>query len=157
LQAQFQDRVTVVTGGASGIGEGIVRRVVTEGGRCVVADLQVERAESIADEPGRAATAVRAVERFGRLDATFNNAGAFGADGSIFDHTLETWSRTMDVLLTSVVLGTCEAARVVIPQGRGAIANTASTAGVPGESASRSFDLAGELVGPAVRRTGAGA
>ena len=140
-------RVAVVTGGASGIGEGIVRRWVAEGGACVIADVQSERAEALARELGEAAVAIRtdvtveadvaaavdlAVSRFGRLDAMFNNAGMLGAIGSIADHTLDAWNRTMSVLLTSVFLGTREAARVMIPQGGGAIVNTASTAGVRG-------------------------
>jgi len=140
-------RVAVVTGGASGIGEGIVRRFVADGGRCVVADLQTERAEALAAELGDAVVATRvdvtqeadvagavdlAVARFGRLDCMFNNAGMLGVIGSIVDHSLEAWNQTMAVLSTSVFLGIREAARVMIPQGGGAIVNTASTAGVRG-------------------------
>lgn len=142
-----EGRVAVVTGGASGIGEAIVRRFAAGGGRCVIADLQIERAEALAAELGDGVVASRvdvtqeadvaaavdlAVERFGRLDAMFNNAGMLGAIGSIAAHTLTDWQRTIDVLLTSVFLGTREAARVMIPQGGGAIVNTASTAGVRG-------------------------
>lgn len=140
-------RVGVVTGGASGIGEGIVRRFVADGGCCVVADLQIERAEALADELGDAVAAIRtdvtveadvaravdvAVSEFGRLDCMFNNAGMLGAVGSIADHRLDDWNRTIAVLQTSVFLGTREAARVMIPGGGGSIVNTASTAGVRG-------------------------
>jgi NAD(P)-dependent dehydrogenase (short-subunit alcohol dehydrogenase family) len=140
-------RVAVVTGGASGIGEGIVRRFVAGGGCCVIADLQIERAHALAAELGATVVAERvdvtvegdvaaavdlAVSRFGRLDCMFNNAGMLGAVGSIADHTLEAWNSTMAVLSTSVFLGIREAARVMIPQGGGAIVNTASTAGVRG-------------------------
>ncbi len=136
-----------MTGGASGIGEGIVRRFVADGGRAVIADLQIERAEELARELGDAVVAIRAdvpqeddvaaavdlaVEHFGRLDAMFNNAGMLGAVGSIVDHRLDDWRRTIDVLQTSVFLGIREAARVMIPNGSGAIVNTASTAGVRG-------------------------
>lgn len=140
-------RVAVVTGGASGIGGGIVRRFVAGGGRCVIADIQIERAQALAAELGDAVVAVGvdvtveddiaaavdlAVSRFGRLDCMFNNAGVLGAVGSIVDHTLEAWNRTMAVLSTSVFLGIREAARVMIPNGGGAIVNTSSTAGVRG-------------------------
>ena len=142
-----QRQVAVVTGGASGIGEAIVRRIARRGGSCVIADLQIERAEALANELGTDVVARRvdvtdetdvaaavdlAIERFGRLDAMFNNAGMLGAIGSIVDHTLVAWQRTIDVLLTSVFLGIREAGRVMIPQGSGAIINTASTAGVRG-------------------------
>lgn len=144
---QVAGQVAVVTGGASGIGEAIVRRIVGHGGRCIVADLQIERAEALAAELGAGVIAHRAdvasehdvaaavdlaVERFGRLDAMFNNAGMLGAVGSILDHTLDSWQRTIDVLLTSVFLGIREAGRVMVAQGSGAIVNTASTAGVRG-------------------------
>lgn len=140
-------RVAVVTGGASGIGEGIVRRFVADGGRCVIADLHVERANALAAELGDAVIAERvdvtqeedlasavdlAVARFGRLDCMFNIAGMSGVVGSIVDHSLDAWNQTMEVLSTSVFLGIREAARVMIPQGGGAIVNTASTAGVRG-------------------------
>ncbi|HET9116881.1 MAG TPA: SDR family oxidoreductase [Pseudonocardiaceae bacterium] len=140
-------RVAVVTGGAGGIGEAIVRRVVAEGGRCVVADVQIDRAQALATELGPGVIAARtdvtreddvasavdlAVSRFGQLDCMFNNAGMLGAVGSIVDHTLEAWTRTIDVLLTSVFLGIREAGRVMVAQGGGAIVNTASTAGVRG-------------------------
>ena len=145
-------RVAVVTGGASGIGEGIVRRFVADGGRCVIADLHVERADALAAELGDAVIAERvdvtqeadlasvvdlAVARFGRLDCMFNNAGMLGVVGSIVDHSLDAWNQTMLVLSTSVFLGIREAARVMIPQGGGAIVNTASTAGVRAVASAR--------------------
>jgi short chain dehydrogenase len=52
-------RVAVVAGGANGIGEGIVRRFVAGGGRCVIADLQFERAQALADELGESVVAER--------------------------------------------------------------------------------------------------
>lgn len=147
MRQVLDGRVAVVTGGASGIGEGIVRRFVAEGGRCVVADLQIERAAQLAAELGAgvlaahtdvtkeadvAAAVELAVSRFGRLDCMFNNAGMLGAVGSIADHTLDAWNRTIDVLLTSVFLGIREAGRVMVGQQHGSIVNTASTAGVRG-------------------------
>jgi NAD(P)-dependent dehydrogenase (short-subunit alcohol dehydrogenase family) len=144
---RFDGKVGVVTGGASGIGEGIVRRLVAEGGRCVVADVQEERGRSLAEELGDAVRLVRAdvsveddvarmvdvtVSELGRLDCLFNNAGILGAVGSLLDTAREDWDRTMAVLLTSVFLGIKHGARVMRAQGSGAIVNTASTASVRG-------------------------
>ena len=48
MPARFDGKVGVVTGGASGIGEGIVRRLVEEGGRCLIADVQEDRGRALA-------------------------------------------------------------------------------------------------------------
>jgi NAD(P)-dependent dehydrogenase (short-subunit alcohol dehydrogenase family) len=147
VSGRFEGRVAVVTGGASGIGEGIVRRVVAEGAACVVADLQADRAAAIAAELGDAVRPLRvdvgaeddvahlvefAVSEFGRLDCLFNNAGILGPTGSLLETSREAWDRTLAVLLTSVFLGIKHGARVMRAQGSGAIVNTASTAGVRG-------------------------
>jgi NAD(P)-dependent dehydrogenase (short-subunit alcohol dehydrogenase family) len=145
MQARFEGKVAVVTGGASGIGEGIARRVVSEGARCVVADLDENRGRAVADSLGDVARFVKvdvadeaavagmidqAVAEFGRLDCLFNNAGVLGVTGSIVDTDRTAWDRSLAVLLTSVFLGIKHGARVMREQGSGAIVNTASTAGV---------------------------
>lgn len=147
MSGQLIDKVVIVTGGASGIGEGIVRRAVAEGARCIVADIQTDRAQSLVDELGDrtfaatvdvtdedqvAAVVDLAVSRFGSLDCMFNNAGMLGSVGSLLDHRLDDWKSTMDILLNSVFIGTREAGRVMVAQGHGSIINTSSTAGVRG-------------------------
>ena len=140
-------KVALITGGASGIGAGTVRRFVEEGARVVIADVQDEPGNALAAELGDAtrfahcdvtaeadvAAAVDlAVSAFGRLDVLFNNAGIIGAVGPIADTTADAWDRTVAVLLRSVFLGMKHAARVMVPQGSGSILSTASTAGVLG-------------------------
>jgi NAD(P)-dependent dehydrogenase (short-subunit alcohol dehydrogenase family) len=147
MTRRLEDKAAVVTGGASGIGAGIVRRLVSEGSRCVIADLQEAPARALVAELGGAAVyqhcdvtreddvaAVMdaAVDRFGRLDAAFNNAGVVGVVGPFASTPLDDWERTMSVLLTSVFLGTKHAGRVMLAQGSGSIVNTSSTAGVQG-------------------------
>lgn len=137
-------KVAVVSGGASGIGEGVVDRFVDEGARVVVADLKDARH---ADRHGDGAVFHRtdvtveaevagavdlAVAEFGRLDVMVNNAGVIGALGSIAQLTAEDYDDTVGVLLKGVFLGMKHAARVMIPQGSGAIVSTASTAGLVG-------------------------
>ncbi len=144
---RIQDAVAVVTGGASGIGEGTVRRFVAEGARVVIADLQQGPGAALADELGDGAIFVqtdvtseqdvagaidRAVEEHGRLDIMFNNAGIVGAVGPIAQTSVDDWDRTVAILLRGVFLGVKHAARVMVPQRSGVIISTSSTAGVVG-------------------------
>lgn len=145
MSGRLDNKVAIVTGGASGIGEGTVRRFIDEGARCVIADIQYDRAEELAKELGENAAAFRvdvadesqieatvqfAVSKFDHLDIMFNNAGILGAVGPISEIDGDGWLRTIDVLLNSVFYGIKHASRVMIQQGSGSIINTASTAGV---------------------------
>ncbi len=147
MSGRLEGKVAVVTGGASGIGEAIVRRFVEEGARVVVADIQVERGAVVASAHGDAARFVRcdvtieddvvaaieaAVGSWGRLDVMVNNAGLIGAVGPIAHTDTGAWLATVDVLLHSVFYGCKHAARVMLPQGSGSIINTSSIAGVIG-------------------------
>ena len=86
----------------------------------------------VTDEDAVAASIDTAVAEFGRLDIVFNNAGILGAVGPIADTDAAAWDRSVAVLLRSVFLGMKHAARVMIPQGSGAILSTSSIAGVTG-------------------------
>jgi len=143
--SRLQDQVAIVTGGASGIGEGTVRKYAAEGARVVIADLQEARGQQLAEELGpqtsflktdvadeaQVASAVDlAMSRWGRLDVIFNNAGFGGVSGPIEDLDMAGFDTTMAVLLRGVFLGAKHAARVMKPAGRGVILNTASIAGL---------------------------
>jgi NAD(P)-dependent dehydrogenase (short-subunit alcohol dehydrogenase family) len=144
---RLDNAVAVITGGASGIGAGTVERFIAEGARVVVADLQEDLGREVADKHGDAAVFHKtnvtlesdvagavdlALSTYGRLDIMFNNAGIVGAVGPVADTTAESWTGTIDILLNGVFYGIKHAARVMTPQGSGAILSTASTAGVLG-------------------------
>jgi NAD(P)-dependent dehydrogenase (short-subunit alcohol dehydrogenase family) len=138
-------RVSIVTGGASGIGEATVRLFVEEGCRVLVSDVQDDKGERLAGGLGGDAVYLHtdvsreadvkaavdlAVEEFGRLDCMFNNAGIAGAVGPIESVTVEGFDETVAVLLRGVFLGIKHAAPVMKGQGSGSIINTASVAGL---------------------------
>lgn len=147
MTLRLDGRVAVITGGASGIGAGTVRRFAEEGARIVIADLDIDAGKRLADDLGETARFVAtdvsveddvaaaidlAVKDFGQLDVMFNNAGILGAVGSIAETSVDAWDRTVAVLLRSVFLGMKHAARVMVPRGSGVILSTASTAGIMG-------------------------
>jgi NAD(P)-dependent dehydrogenase (short-subunit alcohol dehydrogenase family) len=135
----------VITGAASGIGEATTRLFVQEGARVVMADIEAERGTRIAAELGSQcrflltdvskegsvdAAVALAVADFGGLDCMFNNAGNPGSAGSIEEIDMASFDRTVAIHLRGVFLGIRAAARVMRPQGRGSIINTASVAGL---------------------------
>lgn len=147
----------VVTGGARGIGEGMVRRFVAEGARCVIADIDADAGAKLACELGEAVVFVRTdvtseddivtaidacVSRFGALDVMVNNAGVVGVTGSIASTPLADWERTIAILQTSVFLGTKHAFEIMKKQGSGSIINTSSTAGVQGGLGAHAYTTA---------------
>ncbi|MFN0095997.1 MAG: SDR family NAD(P)-dependent oxidoreductase [Dehalococcoidia bacterium] len=138
---RLDGKVAVITGGASGIGAATVRTFVGEGARVVIADLQEGVAHELAAELGATATAIgcnvaheadvqgaiqAALDRFGRLDVVFNNAGFGGASGSLEETSVDDYDMTMNVLLRGVFLGIKHAAPILRAQGSGSIINTAS-------------------------------
>ena len=142
---RLENQVALITGAASGIGEGTVRKFVAEGARVVIADIQDQRGGALAEELGPSTTYVhadvsseeqvaeavaQAVSRWGRLDVVFNNAGFGGVGGAIEDLDMAAYDSTMAVLLRGVFLGSKHAVRQMKAQGSGCIINTASVAGL---------------------------
>ena len=143
---RLDGKVAIVTGGASGIGEGAVRLFAEEGARVVVADIQDDRGRALVESIGGDTSYVHtnvgreaevrgavehAVDRFGRLDAIFNNAGFGGVMAPIVEVDETAYDETMDGLLKGVFFGIKHAARAMQAQGGGgAIVNTASVAGI---------------------------
>jgi NAD(P)-dependent dehydrogenase (short-subunit alcohol dehydrogenase family) len=142
---RLDGKVAVITGGASGIGEGTARLFAAEGARVVIADIQDDRGDAIHRELGDTAiyhrtdvtieddvrSAVEAATKaFGRLDVIFNNAGFLGATGPVEEITADEFDRTLHVLLRGVFFGMKHAAPVMKAQGTGSIISTSSIAGI---------------------------
>ena len=142
---RLEGKVAVITGGASGMGEGTVRRFVAEGARVVIADILDAKAGALVDELGDAVLYARtdvtveedvksaiglAVERWESLDCIFNNAGIVGVDGLLEEIPIGGYEQTMDVLVKGVLLGIKHAAAVMKAQRSGSIINTGSISGL---------------------------
>lgn len=160
---RLANRVAVITGGASGMGQATVMRFLAEGANVVIADYNVTTGEATAAQARRAGFAdtvsfvktdvaseadiasmlAHAVEQFGRLDILFNNAGVGGAIGPLTETSVEDWDYTFDVLAKGVFLGMKHAARILRAQGEGGtIINTASIAGLSGDGGPLAYSAA---------------
>ncbi len=132
----------IVTGAGSGIGAALCRALVAAGADVVCTDVDGDAAARTADALGARsarldvtdAAAVQAVvdevvDRAGRLDLMFNNAGiTWGGDTELL--TLEQWNAIIDVNIRGVVHGVAAAYPQMVRQGHGHIVNTASMAGL---------------------------
>ena len=146
--SDFQGKVAIVTGAASGVGRETARLLVERGASVVAVDLEPSVHELADDalapvvgDASAAATAQEAVEtatsRFGRLDVLVNNAGHI-VWKSIVDTTEDEWDRVMAVNVRSMFVHSRAAIPVMQRSGGGAIVNTASISGVvglPGQAA----------------------
>ena len=143
--SRLPGKVALITGGASGIGEGTVRLFAREGASVLIADIQDDQGARLAAELGARVAYVHtdvsheadvqsavaeAVRRFGRLDCIFNNAGFGGVGGRIEAIDIAGFDQTIGVLLRGVLLGMKHAAPVMKRQGGGSIISTASVAGL---------------------------
>ncbi|MEO1027247.1 MAG: SDR family oxidoreductase [Pseudomonadota bacterium] len=140
---RLSGKSAIVTGGASGFGEGIVRKFVAEGANVLIADLNLEGAERLADELGAKAIVANVAEdqsvramvetaktAFGSIDILVNNAGTTHLPAQMEEVTEADFDKVFAVNCKSVYL----TAKYLVPlfkaQGSGTILNVASTAGV---------------------------
>jgi NAD(P)-dependent dehydrogenase (short-subunit alcohol dehydrogenase family) len=153
---EFSGRVALVTGAASGIGKAAARLFAERGARVVLVDLDREGGESGAEairqgggkalfvetDVAESAAVERAValtvERFGRLDYAYNNAGLSGPPHPVAEMPEAQWRRSLDVMLTGVYLCMKHEIPRMLEGGGGAIVNCSSGAGLigfPGQAA----------------------
>ncbi len=147
---RFEDKVALVTGGNSGIGRATSLSFAREGARVVIAarreDLGQAVVREIKENSGDAVfikTDVthpadvenlfkEIIDRYGKLDYAFNNAGVGGPMNRLVRQTMENWDLVINTNLRGVWLCLKQEIQLMLKQGGGAIVNTASTAGISG-------------------------
>jgi NAD(P)-dependent dehydrogenase (short-subunit alcohol dehydrogenase family) len=148
---RLKDKIALVTGGASGLGEAIARRYVAEGASVVIADIDVAGGESLARELGDAARFVHlnvsdeqcwvdALRTCDRIDVLVNNAG-ITTHGSIETLTLEQFRHEFEVDVVGVFLG----CKLVIPhmkEAGGSVINMSSMCGVRAQAELAAYNAA---------------
>jgi len=157
MAGMLQDKVALVTGGASGIGRATAVAMAAAGAHVAVADLTADTGLEVVAEVnalGREAlfqpTDVSSAEsvdalidaviaRWGRLDCAFNNAGIADEGKFTIDATEENWDRVNGVNLKGVWLCLRREIREMLKTGGGAIVNTASVAGLVGWRGSATY------------------
>jgi NAD(P)-dependent dehydrogenase (short-subunit alcohol dehydrogenase family) len=143
---ELAGKVAVVTGGASGLGEGVARRFAAEGAKVLIGDVDRDRGSKLAADIGADALFVEsdvsdidqvsglvstAVERFGSLHVMVNNAGVSGTMHRRFlDDDLADFHRVMAINVLAVMAGTRDAARHMSQHGGGSIINLTSIGGI---------------------------
>ena len=146
----FQGRVALVTGGASGIGRATAELFATSGASVMVADRDEAHGDVVVAairaaggsaafvrtdvaEPDQVSAMVAATEEeFGRLDVAVNSAGTPGTYRPLAEQAYEDWQRTLAVNLTGTFLCLQAEIPAMLDVGRGAVVNVASAAGLMG-------------------------
>ncbi|MCA9866381.1 MAG: SDR family oxidoreductase [Anaerolineae bacterium] len=149
-QQAFQDKVALVTGGASGIGEACVRAFAQGGAKVAVVDMNEELGEQVVNsiktsggeavflrvDVSDAAAVAKMVDdtvaAFGRLDIAVNNAGVGGESNPTGDYSIEGWLKVIDVNLNGVFYCLRDEIQAMLKNGGGTIVNMASILGTVG-------------------------
>jgi len=150
MSRDFEGSVALVTGASAGIGRAAAELFAARGARVALVDVVAEAGESaaesirgaggdaifvaadVAEEEAVEAAVAHTVERFGRLDFAYNNAGLSGPAHDVAEMPVAQWRRAIDVMLTGVFL--CMRAEIphILEAGGGAIVNCSSGAGLIG-------------------------
>lgn len=144
-KGRLEGQVAIVTGAAQGLGEALVRRLDREGCKVVVADINLESAQKVAesltdaiamkvdvtDEQQVEAMVSAAVEKYGKLDLLVANAAILIAK-AVVEFPAEQWRKMMDVNLVGYFLCAKAAAKVMVPNRKGNIIQINSKSGKKG-------------------------
>jgi len=156
MAGRVEGKVAFVTGAASGLGEAMVRLLVAEGAKVVIADVATERGEALAaelggngaraaflrldvtDEAAWDAAMEQTLRWFGKLDVLVNNAGI--APSGDMEMPFSVWRTTLSVNLDGTFLGTRAAIRTITRSGvPGSIINVSSTMGMTAEPTTAAY------------------
>lgn len=147
---KFDGKVIVITGAAGGIGKATAKKLSEQGAKLALIDLNLEAVNQVILELGLDDTGVLALqanvakeedvkayvdatlEKFGKIDGFFNNAGIEGITAPIEDYPTETFELVLNVNVKGAFLGLKYIVPVMKKQGFGSIVNTASGAGLIG-------------------------
>ena len=147
MKTELEDKVVVLTGGASGIGRECALAYARAGATVAILDRNFEQAEATAQEIGNGSAAYKAdvssgsateaaltavLTRYGRIDAVHNNAGIVGPSCPLHETTEEQWDDLQQTNLKSVYW-TTKFAFAALVRSQGAILNTASMVGLLGQ------------------------
>ncbi|MDQ1155644.1 SDR family NAD(P)-dependent oxidoreductase [Brevundimonas sp. SORGH_AS_0993] len=143
---RFAGRAAVITGGASGLGKAAAARIVAEGGKVALWDLNADALKAAAEEVGAshvvaldvadadavAAAAEQSHQALGRIDVLIASAGITGATVPVQDFPLDSWRRVVDINLNGVFYCCRAIVPLMLANGYGRIVNVASVAGKEG-------------------------
>lgn len=149
---RFIDKTVIITGAGSGLGEAVAVRLASEGAQLVLVDLNAEGLErtrgliekeapdaeleaitaNVTNEEDVRGYVERTIDRFGRIDGFFNNAGIEGKQNLTEDFGIEEFNKVVAVNLNGVFLGMEYVLKQMREQGSGSVVNTASVGGIRG-------------------------
>ena len=146
MSDRFKGRAAVITGGASGLGCAVAKRIIAEGGQVCLWDNNADALESVGAEIGAAHTraldvsdceAVAAAarhtrEKLGRIDILVTSAGITGATAALHEYPIDSWERVVDINLNGVFYCCRSIVPVMLENSYGRIVNVASVAGKEG-------------------------
>ena len=146
MTRKFENKVVLITGGSGGIGQATAKLFLDEGAKVAIVGTNDEKLAKVKEELGDVLTIKanvanedevknyvdKTVEKYGRIDVFFNNAGIEGKVSPIIDQSVEDFKKVLDINVIGVFLGLKYVIPIMQKQGSGSIINTSSVAGLMG-------------------------
>lgn len=146
MSKRFEGRAAIITGGASGLGCAVAKRIIAEGGRVCLWDNNAETLEQVAEQIGAAHTraldvsdaeavaeaARLANQALGRVDILVTSAGITGATAPLHEFPIDSWERVVDINLNGVFYCCRAIVPYMLANDYGRIVNVSSVAGKEG-------------------------